>query len=89
MRGGDIHQETLFSTVVPEQRVPKDHPLRLIQVMVNDALAKLDEDFNALHAESGKPPIPVRTLVMHDDRATRRGLCARLCSLSRRGYSCE
>ena len=26
MRGLDIHQEILFSTVIPEQRVPKDHP---------------------------------------------------------------
>ena len=63
MRGPDIHQETLFSTVVPEQRVPKDHPLRPIRDMVNEALAKLDEDFNALYAESGKPSIPPEKLL--------------------------
>ena len=63
MRGADIHQETLFSTVVPEQRVPKDHPLRPIREMVNEALAKLDEDFNALYAESGKPSIPPEKLL--------------------------
>ena len=39
MRGPDIHQETLFSTVVPEQRVPMDHPLRSIREMVNQVLA--------------------------------------------------
>ena len=48
MRGPDIHQETLFSTVVPEQRVPNDHPLRPIREMVNEALANLDEDFKVL-----------------------------------------
>jgi len=53
----------LFSTVVPEQRVPKDHPLRPIREMVNEALAKLDEDFNALYAESGKPSIPPEKLL--------------------------
>jgi len=63
MRGADIHQETLFSTVVPEQRVPKDHPLRPIREMVNEALAKLDEDFNALYAENGKPSIPPEKLL--------------------------
>ncbi|HHJ13240.1 MAG TPA: transposase, partial [Gammaproteobacteria bacterium] len=63
MRGPDIHQETLFSTVIPEQRVPKDHPLRPIREMVNEALAKLDEDFDALYAESGKPSIPPEKLL--------------------------
>jgi len=63
MRGPDIHQETLFSMVIPEQRVPKDHPLRPIRDMVNEALAKLDEDFNALYAESGKPSIPPEKLL--------------------------
>ena len=63
MRGPDIHQETLFSTVIPEQRVPKDHPLRPIREMVNEALAKLDEDFNALYAKSGKPSIPPEKLL--------------------------
>lgn len=63
MRGPDIHQETLFSTVVPEQRVPKDHPLRPIREMVNEALAKLDKDFSELYAESGKPSIPPEKLL--------------------------
>lgn len=63
MRGPDIHQETLFSTVSPEQRVPKDHPLCPIREMVNEALAKLDSDFNALYAEGGKPSIDPEKLL--------------------------
>ena len=42
MRGADIQQETLFSAVIPEERVPPDHPLRPIREMVNTALKELD-----------------------------------------------
>ena len=42
MRGPDIQQDALFSTVSPDARVPKDHPLRPIRVMVDTALKELD-----------------------------------------------
>ena len=58
MRGADIHQDTLFSTVIPEERVPKDHPLRPIREMVNAALKELDADFNALYSAMGRDSIP-------------------------------
>jgi len=35
MYGADIHQDTLFSTVIPEERVPKDRPLRPIREIVS------------------------------------------------------
>ena len=54
MRGADIQQDTLFSTVIPEERVPPDHPLRPIREMVNMALKALDADFNALYSELGR-----------------------------------
>jgi hypothetical protein len=53
MRGADIHQETLFSTVIPEERVPWDYPLRPIREMVNKALKELDADFNDLYSDLG------------------------------------
>ena len=53
MRGADIQQDTLFSTVIPEERVPADHPLRPIREMVNAALKELDADFNALYSDRG------------------------------------
>jgi hypothetical protein len=53
MRGADIQQDTLFSTVIPEERVSKDHPLRPIREMVNAALKALDTDFNALYSDRG------------------------------------
>lgn len=63
MRGPDIQQDTLFSTVIPEERVPQDHPLRPIRQMVNTALAELDQAFSELYAEGGKPSIPPEKLL--------------------------
>ncbi|MFC1334388.1 MAG: IS5 family transposase [gamma proteobacterium symbiont of Clathrolucina costata] len=63
MRGPDIHQDTLFSTVSPETRVPKSHPLRPIRQMVDAALRELDADFSALYAEAGRESIPPEKLL--------------------------
>ena len=63
MRGPDIQQDALFSTVSPESRVPKDHPLRPIRTMVDTALRKLDTDFNALYSEYGRDSIPPEKLL--------------------------
>ena len=54
MRGADIQQDRLFSTVIPEERVPPDHPLRPIREMVNTALKELDSYFNALYSDLGR-----------------------------------
>ena len=63
MRGPDIQQDSLFSTVSPESRVPKDHPLRPIRAMTDAALRELDRDFNALYADSGRDSIPPEKLL--------------------------
>jgi len=41
MRGKDHQQSQMFSYLSPETRVRKDHPLRLIRVMVDEILAQL------------------------------------------------
>jgi hypothetical protein len=41
MRGWDAKSEALFSYVSCEARVPKDHPLRPIRRIVDEALAAL------------------------------------------------
>jgi transposase len=63
VRGADIQQDTLFSTVIPEERVPIDHPLHPIREMVNTALKELDEDFNALYSDLGRDSIPPEKLL--------------------------
>jgi len=52
MRGGDNQTGELFSYVDLEARVRRDHPLRAIRVIVNEALAALERDFaGALFAD--------------------------------------
>ena len=63
IRGPDIQQDSLLSTVSPESRVPKDHPLRLIWAMTDAALRELGADFNALYASSGHDSIPPEKLL--------------------------
>ena len=41
MRGINDSQDGMFSYISPEQRVPKDHPLRPIREMVNRALSEM------------------------------------------------
>ena len=55
MRGRDEHNETLFSFVQLENRVPRDHPLRTIRRITNAALASMSEQFEAMYAETGRP----------------------------------
>ena len=63
MRGPDIQQDSLFSTVNPADRVPGDHPLRPIRSMVDMVLKELDQDFAALSADSGRDSIPPEKLL--------------------------
>src|SRR3977135_3813360 len=55
MRGSDIRTGELFSYADLEERVPKNHPLRLIRRIVNEVLAALDREFAELYAEEGRP----------------------------------
>jgi hypothetical protein len=45
-RGPDIQQDARFSTVSPDARAPKDHPLRPIRTMVDAALKELDRNLD-------------------------------------------
>jgi transposase len=68
MRGWDARSDTLFSYVSCEARVPKDHPLRPIRRIVDEALAALSPEFAKLYARFGRPSIPperlLRTLLL-------------------------
>jgi hypothetical protein len=57
MRGTDVHQEGLFSYLSPETRIPKNHPLRPVWAMVNEALAELSSQFEAAYADTGRRSI--------------------------------
>ena len=50
MRGVDQQQSGMFSYISAERRVPKDHPLRAIRVMVDAALKESSWRFDVVYA---------------------------------------
>ena len=63
MRGEDQNQQAMFSYVSPEARVPKDHPLRPIRIMVDNALVDLAPVFKEMYSHTGRPSIPPEQLL--------------------------
>jgi transposase len=63
MRGIDGTQSAMFSYISPEQRVPKDHPLRQIRVLCDIALKALSGDFEEMYSDIGRPSIAPEKLL--------------------------
>jgi len=63
MRGEDQQQQAMFSYLSPEARVPKDHPLRPIRILVDNALADLAPLFREMYSHTGRPSIPPEQLL--------------------------
>ncbi len=74
MRDADETTGSLCSYVDLEKRVPARHPLRTIRRVVSGALARLDSEFDRLHADFGRPSIA-------PERLTRAGLLQILFSV--------
>ena len=63
MRGAKVEMGAMFSYLSPEERVPADHPLRAIRVIVDRSLAELDGHFNQIYSDLGRPSIPPEHLL--------------------------
>ena len=63
MRGGDNRTGELFSYVDLEARVRRDHPVRAIRTIVNEALSALEREFAGLYSPIGRPSIPPEKLL--------------------------
>jgi transposase len=63
MRGQDHQQADIFSYLSPEQRVRKDHPLRPIRAMADQALVNMSDRFDSMYAQTGRPSIPPEKLL--------------------------
>ena len=63
MRGDDNRTGELFSYVDLEARVRRDHPLRVVRAIVNEALGALKGEFAALYSPIGRPSIPPEKLL--------------------------
>lgn len=63
MRGTDQRQQAMFSYVSVEARVPKDHPLRPVREMVDEALRQMSVEFSGMYSSMGRPSIPPERLL--------------------------
>lgn len=63
MRGEDRDSGALFSYVSCEARVPRDHPLRAIRAIVDEALEVLSPEFERLYSKLGRPSIAPEKLL--------------------------
>ncbi len=63
MRGSDAVTGALFSYMDLDDRVPADHPLRVIRAVVNEVLRALDADFGAMYSDFGRQSIPPERLL--------------------------
>jgi transposase len=63
MRGANKEQDYIFSYHLPADRVPSDHPLRMVKEIANRALKELSADFSKMYAAAGRPSIPPEKLI--------------------------
>jgi transposase len=63
MRGDQLQQVTMLSSLTPDQLVPTNHPIRRIKPIVDRAMAELSPTFDAMYAKVGRPSIPPERLL--------------------------
>jgi len=63
MRGADITQENLFSTVHLDTFIPKEHPLRPIRTLFNEAMKRIGWLFDTAYSDNGRESIPPERLL--------------------------
>lgn len=63
MRGENELQGGMYSYIMPEQRVPADHPLRPIRKMTDEIFKQLSPRFAQLYSHTGRPSIAPERLL--------------------------
>ena len=63
MRGSEQLQESMFSYISAEKRVPPEHPLRPLRKMVDEVLKGMNEEFEQMYSNTGRPSIPPEQLL--------------------------
>ncbi len=58
MRGISEKQSVMLTLISPENRVPKDHPLRQIKAMADQELGRMSKRFDQMYSHTGRPSIP-------------------------------
>ena len=52
----------MLCLVSPESRVPRDHPVRDLKRLADQALKRLARTFDRMYAETGRPSVPPERL---------------------------
>jgi transposase len=63
MRGKQVRQLAMLSSLSPEDLIPAEHPIRRIRRVVDVVLADLDDEFEAMYATGGRPSVPPEQLL--------------------------
>lgn len=63
MRGISDTQGFMFTYISPEQRIPKDHPIRIIKEQADAVLKRMTKIFNRMYSKVGRPSIPPERLL--------------------------
>lgn len=63
MRGINDTQGFMFTYISPEQRVPKDHPIRAIKEQADAVLKRMTKIFDRMYSKVGRPSIPPERLL--------------------------
>ncbi len=63
MRGISEKQSVMLNLISPENRVPKDHPLRQIKTMADEELKRLSQRFDQVYSHTGRPSIPLERVL--------------------------
>jgi hypothetical protein len=75
MHGEDHGQQSVFSYVSLEQRVPAEHSLRAVRKVVDEIFRAMSKQFDGLYSATGRPSIP-------PERLTGRSVAEEICPVS-------
>ena len=63
MRGRRNPQSTMLAFVNLDERVPPDHPLRIIKKVADDVLERMSGDFDRMYSRTGRASVPPERLL--------------------------
>ena len=63
MRGEERKQASMMILMDPEDKIPRDHPLRRIRKHADEVLKEMDEVFDEMYSDCGRPSIPPERLL--------------------------
>jgi len=63
MRGDLDPQPSMFSYVDIEKRIPQQHPIRKIRLIIDEALQDMELWFDDMYSDNGRPSIPPEMLI--------------------------